>query len=144
MINSIIEAISVALNEEFGDGYKIHMEEIRQGLKEPCFFIQCLNPTHELFLGKRYFRTNQFCIQYFPATREKQKECNGVAERMSWRLEYITIYGEDKPTRGTKMKYEVVDGVLNFFVNYDCFVYRREEQTAMEILETSTNVKEGG
>ena len=59
-------------------------------------------------------------------------------------MEYITIYGEDKPTRGTKMKYEVVDGVLNFFVNYDCFVYRREEQTAMEILETSTNVKEGG
>ena len=42
------------------------------------------------------------------------------------------------------MKYEVVDGVLNFFVNYDCFVYRREEQTAMEILETSTTVKEGG
>lgn len=113
-------------------------------MKEPCFFIQCLNPTHELFLGKRYLQTNQFCIQYFPATREKQKECNGVAERMSWRLEYITIYGEDKPTRGTKMKYEVVDGVLNFFVNYDCFVYRREEQTAMEILETSTNVKEGG
>ena len=75
MINSIIEAISVALNEEFGDGYKIHMEEIRQGLKEPCFFIQCLNPTHELFLGKRYLQTNQFCIQYFPATREKQKEC---------------------------------------------------------------------
>lgn len=144
MINSIIEAISVSLNEEFGDGYETHMEEIKQGLKEPCFFITCLNPTTELFLGKRYFRTNQFCIQYFPETNEKQRECNGVAERMLQCLEYITIYGEDKPIMGTKMKYEVVDGVLNFFVNYDCFIRKIEQQTPMESLQASTNVKEGG
>lgn len=144
MINSIIEAISISLNEEFGDGYETHMEEIKQGLKEPCFFITCLNPTTELFLGKRYFRTNQFCIQYFPETNEKQRECNGVAERMLQCLEYITIYGEDKPIMGTKMKYEVVDGVLNFFVNYDCFIRKTEQQTAMETLQASTDVKEGG
>lgn len=144
MINSIIEAISISLNEEFGDGYETHMEEIKQGLKEPCFFITCLNPTTELFLGKRYFRTNQFCIQYFPETNEKQRECNGVAERMLQCLEYITIYGEDKPIMETKMKYEVVDGVLNFFVNYDCFVRKIEQQTPMESLQASTSVKEGG
>ena len=144
MINSIIEAISISLNEEFGDGYETHMEEIKQGLKEPCFFITCLNPTTELFLGKRYFRTNQFCIQYFPETNEKQRECNGVAERMLQCLEYITIYGEDKPIMGTKMKYEVVDGVLNFFVNYDCFIRKIEQQTPMESLQASTSVKEGG
>lgn len=144
MINSIIEAISISLNEEFGDGYETHMEEIKQGLKEPCFFITCLNPTTELFLGKRYFRTNQFCIQYFPETNEKQRECNGVAERMLQCLEYITIYGEDKPIMGTKMKYEVVNGVLNFFVNYDCFIRKIEQQTPMESLQASTSVKEGG
>lgn len=144
MINSIIEAISISLNEEFGDGYETHMEEIKQGLKEPCFFITCLNPTTELFLGKRYFRTNQFCIQYFPETNEKQRECNGVAERMWQCLEYITIYGEDKPIMGTKMKYEVVNGVLNFFVNYDCFIRKIEQQTPMESLQASTNVKGGG
>lgn len=144
MINSIIEAISISLNEEFGDGYEIHMEEIKQGLEEPCFFIFCLNPTFDLFLGKRYFRTNQFCIQYFPKTDEKQRECNGVAERMCQCLEYITIYGEDKPIRGTKMKHETVDGVLNFFVNYDCFIRKIEQQTPMESLQASTNVKEGG
>lgn len=144
MINSIIEAISISLNEEFGDGYETHMEKIKQGLKEPCFFITCLNPTTELFLGKRYFRTNQFCIQYFPETNEKQRECNGVAERMLQCLEYITIYGEDKPIMGTKMKYEVVDSVLNFFVNYDCFIRKTEQQTPMESLQASTSVKEGG
>lgn len=143
MINSIIEAISVALNDEFGDDYEIHMEELEQGLEEPCFFITCMNPTTKLFLGKRYFQTNQFCIQYFPETDEKQRECNDVAERMWQCLEYITIYGEDKPIMGTQMNYEVVDGVLNFFVNYDCFIKKTEQQTPMESLQAGTNVKGG-
>ena len=91
MINAIIEAVSVSLNSEFGDGYEIHMEEIEQGLEEPCFFISCLNPSNDLFLGKRYFRTNPFCIQYFPESREKQRECNSVAERMYGCLEYVTL-----------------------------------------------------
>ena len=68
MINTIIEAISTALDKTFGEGYEIYMEEIKQGLQEPCFFIQCLHPTTSLFLGKRYFKENPFCIQYFPLT----------------------------------------------------------------------------
>ena len=144
MINAIIEAISVALNGEFGDDYEINMEDIEQDLNEPCFLISCINPTNELFLDRRYFRTNQFAIQYFPKTEEVQRECNDVAERMMLCLEYVTIHGEDKPIRGTKMKAETIDGVLNFFVNYNCFVYKVRQQIPMERLETETNVKEGG
>lgn len=139
MISSIIAAISVALNAEFG--YENYMEEIKQDLVEPCFFIQCVNPTTELFLGKRYFRQNLFCIQYFPKGEDKQRECNEVAEKMIWCLEYIIVDGQKM--RGTKMKHNVVGGVLNFFLNYDCFVYRVETDEAMENLESTTNVKEG-
>lgn len=144
MINSIIEAISVSLNGEFGDDYEIHMEEIKQGLKEPCFFIACLNPTNNLFMGKRYERTNQFCIQYFPKSDEVQRECNGVAERMYDCLEYITIDGDIKPIRGSGMNHQVVNGVLNFFVNYDFFTVKTEDNTPMETMTASTGVKEGG
>lgn len=148
MINSIIGAISISLNAEFTEKeYEVHMEEIRQDLKEPCFFISCVNPTSNLFLWKRYFRENKFVIQYFPeSTNDSQRECNEVAERMILCLEYITVFGEEKPIRGIKMKYEVVDGVLNFFVNYDCFVRRIEAdgtQETLETLKTSTTVKEG-
>lgn len=139
MINSIITAISITLNDEFG--YENHMEEIKQDLVEPCFFIQCLNPTTELFLGKRYFRQNMFCIQYFPKGGNRQQECNEVAEKMIWCLEYITVDGQKM--RGTKMTYQVVDGVLNFFLNYDCFVYRVENDEVMETLESTTDLKEG-
>lgn len=145
MINSIIQGISITLDAEFnvkgGKVYETHMEEIKQGLEEPCFFIQCLNPTTELFLGKKYFRQNQFCIQYFPESDDKQTECNAVAERLTWCLEYITVNGDKY--RGTKMKSKVVDGVLNFFVNYDCFVYRVEDNTPMEEMTISTQPKEG-
>lgn len=137
MINAIISAISVALFNEFE--YENHMEEIKQDLKEPCFFISCLNPTTKLFLGRRYFRKNQFCIQYFPESNEPQAECNAVAERMVWSLDYITLDGD--LIRGTAMKHEVIDGVLNFFVNYDCFVYRVQEETPMEAFEFSQEVK---
>lgn len=139
MINTIIEAISISLNEEFGDEYEIMMEESKQDLNEPCFFISCLNPTTKLFLGTRYFRDNQFCIQYFPGTEDINEECNVVAERMIWCMEYIETAGDQM--RGTDMKYEIVDGILNFFVNYDCFVYRAKENTAMETIEKTQHVK---
>ena len=61
MINSIIRAISVSLNNEFGDNYTIYTETVEQGLKEPCFFISCINPTNNLFLGKRL---EKICFVY--------------------------------------------------------------------------------
>ena len=45
-------------------------------------------------------------------------------------------------TMGTKMRSETVDGVLNFFVNYDMFVYRKDDgEPEMEELTEETTVK---
>jgi hypothetical protein len=116
------------------------MEEIQQGLKEPCFFISSVNPTFRHYMGKRYLRQSQFVIQYFPESKDNANaECDEVAERMCWCLEVIDASGG--LVRGRKMKYEIVDGVLNFFVNYDCFVYQMGQQERMEGMKSSTNVK---
>lgn len=140
MINSIIESISISLNAEFGDEYTTYTESVEQGLNEPCFFVFCINPTNRVFLGKRYFRENQFCIQYFPANKKRvREECNAVAERLFSCLEYLTANGDS--VRGTKMKSEMVDGVLNFFVNYDMFVYKAAASDAMEDLSQEVSVK---
>lgn len=140
MINKIIDGISGAINTEFGNAYDIYTESIKQGLQEPCFSILCLNPTNDQFLGKRYFRQNQFAIQYFPSTDEKNAECNGVRERLFACLEVITVDGD--LTRGVKMKGEVIDGVLNFFLNYDLFVYQvNNEDINMDSYNVSTDVK---
>lgn len=141
MINSIIESISITLNAEFGDKYKIHREAKRQGLKEPCFFLQCLNPTEKLFFWKRYFRQNQFCIQYFPEDKfQENQECYAVGERLFSCLEYLDVGGD--LVMGTKRKYEVADGILHFFVNYDLFVYKVAESVpVMEEVSSETHVK---
>ena len=139
MINKIIDGISISLNAEFGDDYKIYTESIEQGLKEPCFSIVCVNPTNELFRGKKYFRKNLFCIQYFPKGEDKRSECMDVLERMFDCLEVIKV-GEDLQ-RGTSMHGEVVDEVLNFFVNYDMFVYKVESTDAMETMDLKSNVE---
>lgn len=140
MINKIIDGISVAINSEFGDPYEIYTESIEQGLVEPCFSILCLNPAIDQKLGKRYFRTNQFCIHYFPKSDEKRSECHAVIDRLVTALEIITVDGD--PCRGTDMHSEVVDDVLSFFVNYDMYVYKNvTSEPEMEAVIHNTNVK---
>jgi hypothetical protein len=140
MINKIIDGISVAINSEFGDHYEIYTESIEQGLIEPCFSILCLNPTINQVLGKRYFRTNQFCIHYFPSSNEKLFESHEVLERLISALEIITIDGD--LCRGTDMHSEVVDNVLSFFVNYDMYVYKEEAvEPVMESVSHNMNLK---
>ena len=125
MINKIIDGISVAINSEFGDNYEIYTESVEQGLKEPCFSIVALPFTNEQFLGKRYFHTSNCCIHYFPSSDESRNESFIVMARLFDALEYITVDGD--LTRGTGMKAEFVDGVLDFFINYDMFVCKPGE-----------------
>lgn len=140
MINKIIDGISIAINKKFGDGHEIHTESIEQGLEKGCFSIVCLNPTIEQFLGKRYFRSNQFCIHYFPKSDEPNYEINSTIEELYDCLELITVDGD--LVRGTDMHNEKSEGVLHFFVNYDMFVYKQEEPLPiMETVEHKTNMK---
>lgn len=143
MINAVIEAVSAALYEEFGDRYRFHMEEVSQELEEPCFFIQALEPSGRLLRGPRYTRINPLCIQYFPESEEEpNRECYDAAERMFACLEQITIEGVT--CRGTRRRYKVVDGRLNFFINYDCILRREEPEQSMEEMTSRTGLKEGG
>ena len=140
MINKIIDGISVAINSEFGDSYEIYAESIEQGLIEPCFSVMCLNPTIGQVLGKRYFRTNQFCIHYFPSSNAKRSECYAVIDRLMKALEIITVDGD--LCRGTDMHTEIVDGVLFFFINYNMYVYKEESvEPVMESVSHKTNMK---
>lgn len=142
MINSIMKAIGISLNAEFGSKYESRMEEGGQDLKKPCFFIQCLNSANDLFRGRKYFRSSQFCIRYFPENElQKNAECNEAAERLFSCLQWLTVNGD--LIMGTKMKCEMADGVLDFFVNYDMYVYSAGAAIpAMEEMAEEVSVKE--
>jgi hypothetical protein len=142
MLNSIISGICTKLNEAFGDDYTIYKEQVAQGLKEPCFFVQIVEPTNTQQLGNRYFRENLFCIQYFPISENAPiAECLSVQDDLFLALEYIMV-GEDLQ-RGEKMRGEFSDGVLNFFVEFNMFVYKTEDLDPMEELEQTNIITKG-
>ncbi len=134
-INDISNGISIKLNQSFGDGYKISDENIEQGLDEPCFFILSLSPSQTQMLGNRYHKNNPCVVHYFPSTVDKNKEMHGMADQLFDVLEYITLINGDV-LNGTEMHYEIVDGVLEFFVNYNAFVIKVTE--AVDSMETAT------
>lgn len=139
MINSIIDGISIKLNQEFGDSYEIYSEEIKQGLNEPCFFIAFLRNGQTQVIGQRYYKEHFFDIHYFPkSVTDRNLELNEVAEELSDVLEYITVNGD--LIRGTNMNSEVVDGVLHFMVNFNLFVRREAvvEESMGDLAVTGT------
>lgn len=139
MIEKIIDGILAALSEEFGSGYTLYTEEVRQGLKEPCFFVTCISPNVKLLRGRRYQHTNQFAVQYLTNADEPRSDYNLAAERLFKCLELIMAEGN--LMRGTGMEATVNDDVLTFTVNYNFFSYRANETPKMEEQETETNLK---
>lgn len=141
MINGIVEGISVAISDWFGEKYKIYAEEIPQGFREPCFFISCINSSERRLVGNRYFTENMFCVQYFPEDkRNKNAECRKIAEGLFSCLEWIEADGE--PVMGNGMKYEIFEGVMSFFVDYNMATYKRKEQAVvMENLKENISMK---
>ena len=81
-------------------------------------------------MGSLIISNNQFCIQYFPETGRINEECSGVAERLFSCMEYVSASGE--LMRGASMQYKIANGMLCFFVNYDCFVRKTGEFLPME------------
>lgn len=142
MIKLLTESISIMLDAAFGGDYTIYQESIEQDLKEPCFFIQCLEAGNNLFRGKRYFREHQMCIQYFPVSRNNPKaECEAVAEQLYPVLECVTLHEDQTMIRGREMRHKTVDGVLNFFVNYDLFVMKKGAFDPMQTLDVAMKQK---
>lgn len=135
MIEEIVKGISRALYGAFGNDYTIYKDDVPQNFKEPCFSIVHLRGNVDKKSPTRYFEHNLFDIHYFPKDELKSRtEMHSVVESLFLSLEYINVL--DNLCRGTKMSYEIIDGVLHFFVTYDMFVIKDViKESSMETLE---------
>lgn len=132
MLNETIDGICEVLAEAF-PSITIYTEQVKQGLKTPCFIISCVNPSNKHVRAERYRRNNLFSVQYIPQSGlDAKAECCIVLDALYQSLEYINISGD--LTRGTGMSAEFTDGVLTFFVNYNMFVRRKNQKDLMETL----------
>lgn len=130
--------MSQALDEEFGDDFSIYTESIEQGLDNPCFLITNIVHTHDAMLSNRYQDNNSFMVQYFPESNiDYLNEINGVVGRLEDALEWITV--DSSKVHGINMTSNVVDGVLNFQVDYNVRILKSKQE-----LERMNNLKYKG
>ncbi len=139
MINKIVDGISKALNQEFGDEYEIYQNNVLQGVKEPCFFIAVLEPSKEQLLQNRFLQRNPFDVHYFPKRWDDNREMQEVAERMLDCLEWII---PEEPIHGTEIRWQIEDGVLHFFVSYNVVRNRMIQKDLMQ--EITQNITTEG
>lgn len=140
MISEIITAISLRLNEVYPN-ITVTMEQVEQGLQEPCFFIEVLEPIRTPLVGQRWQQDTLVDIHLFDSEAENIQFYT-IAEELFAYLEYITL-PDGNMLRGTSMHFAVNDGVLHFFVTYTVFLYRKKEKEQMEVLHLEEGLKEG-
>ena len=139
-IEAITSAVSTAVYNAFGDDYEIYTDRVTQGLHEPCFLVSCLSGTRGVDLGRRYSRTAQFSVQYFPRVEGDSAEINSAMEKLLEALE--TIETDGRLLHGKDITGTPHDGMLTVTASYDGFVLREETLPDMDSLTTQTNAKE--
>lgn len=142
MINDIVIGIAQALNGVFGDDYEIYSQEVEQGLKEPCFLILLVDSSNERIIGSRFKRKQPFNILYFSKDDETTNDMYSVGERMNDALEFISF--RDGKLMGTEMSFKVIDGVLNFLVDYNFTTIKQINNDYMKELTVKGRVKVNG
>lgn len=114
MINDIIDGLSVALYDAF-PSCKIYSEQVKQGLQEPCFFIDTVTSLEKPLLKDRVKREIELDIHYF--TKGDNAERQRVAADLYQLFKFVTLLNGDT-LRGWKLSHEIVDGVLHFYVTF--------------------------
>ncbi len=129
-VKDVRDAVMIKIDSFKDSDVRIYGEEIEQGFKEPCFFIDVLSSNHALQLNDRYKRDHLVDVVYFPNknTPAPNAEMLNMAETLYSNLEFIQVAG--RLLSGLDMRHEVRDGILHFFVRYTLHV--KKEREALE------------
>ncbi|HHY25282.1 MAG TPA: hypothetical protein GX523_00770 [Desulfitobacterium dehalogenans] len=139
-VNGVRDSVITLLHQHF-PGISTYGEEILQGLDKPCFFVKLFQVSQDQLISQRYQRNHSFDIHYFPAAMDEgeenrqNEEMHGIAEQLYEKMELIPVIGgDDGLMRGAKMRHEIIDGVLHFFVDYNFQIIK--ETTLDPLMQT--------
>lgn len=137
-INDVRRAVCAVLEAAFPD-IPVGGAEIKKNVAPPCFCVELLEASQTQELGRRLVRSYPFDIQYF-AEEFDSEALYDVAERLTGLLQWIEPVG--RLTRGTGMRFRVVDEVLHFYVEYQIHVWAPQpEVPAMQTLDVREGLK---
>lgn len=137
MVNSVLTAVTKQLGSTFGGGYRYYVEDVEQGLKQPCFTVDMLNPLERSKSPVLYDRTMPLVIHYFSDSVTNAKEdCYAIAERAVECLEYLPFL--NTTLRGENISWQLTDDVLQIFITYKFTTTKAvAEVERMDTLDTS-------
>lgn len=140
MVNRFLDAITGAIKSEFGNDYKIHTEDIEQGLDPPCFLITMITPQRTKQTHVTYKQSVLFAIQYFPEDDENYRdETYEVIGRLDECLEIVDVdWGvEVKPTFTEATDVNITEGVLSYILRVEDVCFRIQDGDLMESIESA-------
>lgn len=147
MYNSIAKAITRQLHTAWPNTPVYALEEMKQGINEPCFLVTMVSAFRDKVVGQLYRYDPTYAVQYFPSTSTPREECAGVLADLDDVLEYVTInyvQGNDlieKKVRRTAMEGVIVDDVMTATVRYENFWHKLAADDLMEKAETEIALK---
>lgn len=122
MINDMIAGMETAL-KQVRECPVYAAEQMQQGTASPYFSIELTGVTETPRLYPRFYREHPFLIRYSPEHAGNCQEMHQTAEGLYSALAFITGPSKDK-YHGTKLRHEIVEGALCFFVNYNVHISR--------------------
>lgn len=140
MINDVILGIVQALYNEFGEDFKIYINNINQDIELPCFKIELINTIRQPKLDTSFIQNIYYDINYIAENGNDIIQLNDISERLFNCLEQIKM--RDIYVRGENMSTTIVDEILHFQVSYNPYVYKvKEKDVLMLSLEQKRGVK---
>ena len=137
-INDVRQAVRAALETAF-PGIGVYDQGSGPEPAPPYFLVNMLEPTHTQELGRRYWRVHPFDVKYVALNGDMADLC-GKAEQLTDVLQSITISG--RAARGTGMRFQIAEGALHFFVNYNFHVWAaRPDEPFMANVEVREGLK---
>lgn len=116
MINKLLNSVTKKLGTTFGSKYNYYVEDVKQGLKKPCFTVDVIVPLQRSKSPVLYDRTMPLVVHYFSDSKNLKNDCYLMGEQIVECLEYLPF--ENNLIRGENISWQLVDDVLQVFITY--------------------------
>ncbi len=139
IINDIIDGVVGAVDDVFSGDIEIYTEDMEQGLKLPCVFVDCLTKSNKRINGDRHVLETLFNVTYLPKGPKENNECYEVSELLEKALQIVVVNGDNVRTK--QLKSEVKEKNLQIEFNVDMHFIEKNEEVKLGTIEVNTVIK---
>lgn len=123
----------MALLKKAFPNFNIYGEEVKQGWKEPCFFVREIETVQQSELQGRLIRRHSFEITCF-LDKHVTNDPNSQQAEIGKQLAELLLYLPDARLHGRNVSYQIVDGILHFLVDYKINLRQTKSEPKMQEL----------